>query len=385
VWILDAQGGEPIRITDQENLNVSPQWLSDSRHLLFVSDREGPRGVYVVEISGEGPKGHPQHVPGPSDPHSISISSDGTRIAWAKLTVSQNIWSLPIPDSAPISIGEAVPVTDGNRIIEEHDLSRDGKWLVFDGYIQGRFGIFKRRLGDGADEIVTGIDGHAFAPVWSPDGTEIAFYGGPDSLELDIFVVPSSGGVPSRITDFPGDDSYPSWSPDGRTIAFVSQGPQGKGQIHVWAVLRDGVDGPWGDPVQLTDFECGRASWAPNGRFFVCHAGYVDSLHVSRMAVVARNGEVEDIYEIEAGFAASTYSPDGSQIFFWRFRFDGSVEIGSVPSGGGAATPVVVLDDRTKEIPGLLTGSPALTVGPENLYVTISEYDSDIWVADLEW
>jgi len=27
----------------------------------------------------------------------------------------------------------------------------------------------------------------------------------------------------------------------------------------------------------------------------------------------------------------------------------------------------------------------AFTVGPEHLYVTIAEYESDIWVMDLEW
>jgi len=26
-----------------------------------------------------------------------------------------------------------------------------------------------------------------------------------------------------------------------------------------------------------------------------------------------------------------------------------------------------------------------LTAGPENLYLTIAEYESDIWVMDLEW
>jgi hypothetical protein len=103
------------------------------------------------------------------------------------------------------------------------------------------------------------------------------------------------------------------------------------------------------------------------------------------MAIVARSGEVEDIYEIDGGFASAAYSPDGSRIFFWRYGLDGSVEMRSIPSGGGAAFSVVVLDDRTKEMPGLLIGAPALTVGPKNLYVTISEYDSDIWVADLEW
>ena len=47
-------------------------------------------------------------------------------------------------------------------------------------------------------------------------------------------------------------------------------------------------------------------------------------------------------------------------------------------------TKVVALDDPTKEVFFIFIGPP-LTVGPENLYVTISDYDSDIWVADLNW
>ncbi|MDH3292647.1 MAG: hypothetical protein OEO20_04250 [Gemmatimonadota bacterium] len=39
---------------------------------------------------------------------------------------------------------------------------------------------------------------------------------------------------------------------------------------------------------------------------------------------------------------------------------------------------VVVLDD-----PSLIVYVPA--VGPEHLYVNIIEYESDIWVMDLEW
>ncbi|MCL7927286.1 MAG: serine/threonine-protein kinase [marine benthic group bacterium] len=379
IWILDARGGEPIRITDGESLNVSPQWLPDSRHLLFVSDREGPRGVYVVEVTPEGSKRSPKNIPGPSDPHSISLSSDGKRIAWAKLTVSQNIWSVPIPDSGSASISAAVPVTDGNRIIEDHDLSRDGEWLVFDSSIRGRFGIYKRRLRGGNAEVVTEVNGHAFGPIWSPDGTEVAFFSLQGSEMGQVFVAQASGGSPRQLTDFRGFASGPAWSRDGLTIAFHSSGPEGDESLHVWTLSRDGPGLPWGDPARLTDFPCSSPDWSPDGSGLVC-----DGLSAWAIFSVSRTGEVLARYPMQGGFATPRYSPDGSRIYFWCYSWEGSVGICWIPAGGGEVTKVVTLDDPTKEVVNIFQ-APPLTVGPDNLYVTISEYDSDIWVADLEW
>jgi Tol biopolymer transport system component len=379
IWVLESGGGDPIRITDGENLNVSPQWLPDSRHLLFVSDRDGPRGVYVVEVTPDGPKESPRHVPGLSDPHSISISSDGKRIAYAKFTVSQNIWSVPIPDSGTISIGEAVSVTEGKRLIEEADLSRDGEWLVFDSSVRGRFGIFRRRLSGGDAEVVTEVDGHAFGPVWSPDGSEVAFYSFQESESVQLFVAPAPGGTPQQLTGLRGGGYDPTWSPDGRTIAFGSRGPEGNEYTHIWTVSRDSVGRPWGTPVRLTDFPCSYPDWAPDGSALVCDGG-------TEWAImsVSPTGEVLARYPMQGSYATPTYSPDGSRIYFWCYAWDGSVGICWIPSEGGELAKVVALDDPTKEIYNIF-GGPPLTVGPGNLYFTISDYDCDIWVADLEW
>ncbi len=56
-------------------------------------------------------------------------------------------------------------------------------------------------------------------PVWSPDGTWIAFssnrYG-----NNEIFVIPSEGGAAKRLTWNSGSDVPSDWSPDGKTILF---------------------------------------------------------------------------------------------------------------------------------------------------------------------
>ena len=81
IWVLDAEGGEAIQVTDEDYLDVSPAWLPDGRHLLFVSDRDVSRSIYVVEVGREGPLGDAQRLAGGANPHSISLSADGRRIA----------------------------------------------------------------------------------------------------------------------------------------------------------------------------------------------------------------------------------------------------------------------------------------------------------------
>ena len=152
-------------------MNVSPQWLPDGRHLLFVSNRDGPRGIYVVEVEPEGPRAPPQSVLSSSDPHSISVSADGRRLAYSKFTVAQNIWSIPIPHAGVVSIQNAVPVTTGNQVIEGLDLSADGEWIAFSSDLRGRSDIYKMPLAGGSPQLVADVTADAFAPDWSPDGT----------------------------------------------------------------------------------------------------------------------------------------------------------------------------------------------------------------------
>ncbi len=377
IWILDADGGEPVQVTDEEHMNLSPQWLPDSRHLLFVSDRDGARGVYVVEVGPDGPRGSPRSVLGSSDPHSISISADGRKLAYSKFTVKQNIWSIPIPRSGSVSISNAVPVTEGNQVIEAHALSPDGEWIAFNSDIRGGFDIFKMPLAGGPPQLVADLTGPAFAPDWSPDGTEIAFPSRTTGSGSEVFVVSANGGTPEQLTDFPGTENSPDWSPDGLAIAYQSQGPQGVGAMNIWIVSRDSVGMPWSDPVQLTDFRCNRADWAPDGSRLLCDAG-------NEMVQVSREGEILSRYDPSTvGLRRSgnfQFSPDGSRIYFSAIQEGGSEGVWWIPATGGDATQVVAFDN-----PSLTVLPYNITVGPENLYLTVAEYESDIWVMDLEW
>jgi Tol biopolymer transport system component len=74
-----------------------------------------------------------------------------------------------------------------------------------------------RRLGE------IGMPGPLWQPVLSPDGRRVAVSmpGGPNSLG-DIWVVDAERGARTRVTVDDAEDDHPVWSPEGTVIAFGS-------------------------------------------------------------------------------------------------------------------------------------------------------------------
>ena len=58
-------------------------------------------------------------------------------------------------------------------------------------------------------------------PIFSPDGSLIAFTGEYDGNE-DVYVIPAAGGIPKRLTTHPGSDQVVGWKRDGKSIVFRS-------------------------------------------------------------------------------------------------------------------------------------------------------------------
>src|SRR5580700_9588652 len=76
------------------------------------------------------------------------------------------------------------------------------------------------RAGGVAQRLTAGA-GAASSPVFSPDGSEIAFTGEYDG-NVDVYVIPASGGTPRRLTYHPAPDHVVGWTPDGKQVIFSS-------------------------------------------------------------------------------------------------------------------------------------------------------------------
>jgi dipeptidyl aminopeptidase/acylaminoacyl peptidase len=93
-------------------------------------------------------------------------------------------------------------------------------------------------------------------PQPSPDGKWIAFVVTVMDMEAnrgnsDVWIVPTSGGEPRRLTSAPGTDNNPRWSPDGKVLAFVSTR---SGAPQIWTIAPEG-----GEPRQVTTLSTGAA------------------------------------------------------------------------------------------------------------------------------
>ena len=93
---------------------------------------------------------------------------------------------------------------------------------------------------DGGDAVrITSGAGSETDPAFSPDGTLIAFTGEYDG-NVDVFVVPATGGVPKRLTWHPAPDRVLGWMPDGKRIIFTSTRTASSRYAEMFTVPADG-------------------------------------------------------------------------------------------------------------------------------------------------
>ena len=97
-------------------------------------------------------------------------------------------------------------------------ISPDGSQIAFT--YKGHIYVVSTRQGGGKSaRSVTSDDSYACYPVWSPDSKTLA-YACDRFGNFDIFTVPASGGVPTRITTHSAHETPFAFSNDGRSIYF---------------------------------------------------------------------------------------------------------------------------------------------------------------------
>ncbi|MXO75804.1 amidohydrolase family protein [Altererythrobacter aerius] len=157
----------------------------------------------------------------------------------------------------------------------------------------------------------------------SPDGRTVAF-----SLLGDIYTMPITGGVPTRISEGLAWDVQPRFSPDGRRIAYVSD--RGGGD-NIWLMNSDGTGS-----VALTkeDFRLlNQPSWSPDGQYIVAKkhfttgrslgTGEVWLYHVGGGGGVKLVARPNEQHQKELG--EPTFAPDGKSVYFTRNNTPGPI------------------------------------------------------------
>jgi hypothetical protein len=205
---------------------------------------------------------------------SLSISPDGTRVAYTRPTMPPSVEVVSVADGSSTQI----KVLGADALAEEPvGWSPDGKSLVFAGVKGAKEQLFVAAA-DGSS-VSTPVDGQlkpgqgVFQPTYSPDGEWIAFAApdpttGSGSLRV---VHPDGTGLRDIATTWPveaGDGGGPVWSPavGAHRIAYLT--------------MADGLVTRVFDLDTDTDQVIGHGfwpSWSPDGaRLATCCATVVD-------------------------------------------------------------------------------------------------------------
>ncbi len=182
------------------------------------------------------------------------------------------------------------------------------------------------RSGGTAVRLTTG-PGLETSPVFSPDGSQVAFTGEYDG-NVDVFVMPAAGGVPKRLTWHPAPDQALAWTPDGKSILFTSPRSANSRFAELFTIP---VDGGPAERVPLpTGYEGAyspdgkRLAYVPLRRAFQAWKRYRGGLATPVWIATLENSKVEKVPRTDSNDFEPMWA--GGRVWFLSDR-DGPVTL----------------------------------------------------------
>jgi Tol biopolymer transport system component len=186
IYVMNADGSAPRALTNTEATNYGAAWSPDGRRIAFVTERDGDPEVYVMNADGTSPTNLTNN-PGGYD-SGPDWSPDGRYIAY-----------FSGPDR-PQGSDEIAPGS---------------------AYRYWNADIYIMDVETGERTRVTHADNDDVYPVWSHDGTRLAFTSSRDGNN-EIYVINADGTGLRRVTESEDQDNAPQWLPGDGCLSYNS-------------------------------------------------------------------------------------------------------------------------------------------------------------------
>ena len=274
IFRVSQAGGEPVAITrtnleNGESFHAYPTPLPDGRHMLMLMTA-GPveqNTIFLVSLDGKEKK-----------PVTKSIRSfgyvppqEGQSVGHLLVMRQDTLMAMPVNPATFETAGDPFPLAEhvGNALSQAFfSVSPNGTLAYHAGDTVGsRQLTWFDRTGKALSTV--GGPGEYGNIALSRDTTRAATTQN-DSARLDLWIFDLARGVPSRFT-FEGTENVdPVWSPDGTKIAFAAHR---KDQYYT-LYIKDSSGVAPEQQVQRADGQERPTDWSPDGRFLMyTHTG----------------------------------------------------------------------------------------------------------------
>jgi TolB protein len=187
-------------------------WTPDNR-IVYVSNQTGDAEVWIMDADGSNARSLTSDrlykiVP--------VVSPDGRYIVYASSENGGSIARIDIDGSNKLEIF-------GGNGADNPDISPDGKWVIFNAWIEGISRILRVPIDGGEPQI---LKDWALEPRYSRDGTRIACFTPTEKTQFwnRLAIIPAEGG--DELASFPTPPNTnitrgPIWTPDDKGITVV--------------------------------------------------------------------------------------------------------------------------------------------------------------------
>lgn len=323
IWTVSADGGDHRALVQGEGAYTSPRWSPSGDRLLFSANVDGDASLCVLHMDT---RDVTTICELPFAPSGLAWSPDASRIAFTMFTPDDKPTPVAMP-AKPDGAEWAPPAV----VIDEVNFRFDGQGFLESGdseiYLVPSDGGAPRRL------TYTGSD--VAAPLaWAPGGDALYFSANKDDperdpIDTDLYELRLSSGELTKLTDRDGPEDEPAVSPDGSRIAFHGFVDRRRGyQVRVLSVL----DMRTGDVTELTpdlDRSLSRPRWGESAE--AVYFQY-DDQGMTKLARAGLDGSLKTLAEGLGGATLGRPYPSASYSLSAGGRFATVVTDGSRPA-----------------------------------------------------